>query len=1127
MSATNHLEHLSDLIGRQSSAFAELNVNMSYEQMAAVVARHMLSQRGRFLAIGGLIYEGDIITGWHILATANRERAFTWDQQGVLGWGAVAAALRESVMQGKPYVQSSLKDVDAEHASPELHNLLEASGVETYINIPMIVEGKPIATLFIMSRQPTVFSPDEIKTFSNLGDQMATLIYARTLLVEARQSQKFALELVDTNRNIMQAETDEELAVSVLDTLPPSVRSLTIALFSQPLQPGEKPTQLQTQFSASRAGLEAMQDADFITAEDAGLPEMLRQMRDAQFITMPANALQSGVLPPASLTALRQQDVSTITAIGLQTGKRFFGVLGLGSTQSIINNETQANSLRAIADQITITLENRTLLNRTSETLEETRLLYDINRAILAAQDTMDILRIIRSNLAADAASVSHSVVSYDADNHLQDFVLTTIIQGESEQVVHLSLAEQIGYPALRQLGTYWNEHQTALAVIEDLEGADRDYPLVEFSRGNGTRSFIDIPVREGGLVRELINIAFDHAQTFDARQRRLYGSLSDQISIVLQNHRLLRDAQINAQKLTEQVKRLKAVSDVTAGIVAAQDEKTMLAASSEAIVTLLGIDHCGILLVEETYKDYGIVASEYPKQGAEGLVISLLNNPLWDEFKSRDARSLMVVNRSDPRMQPETRAVMETLGTHSMAFVPIIANNRIIGSVGLDMYDPQRTFTPETLELAQIVTAQINASLQNIRLLNNVQQSALQLSEQLDTLRQLQAIAANISAATDEQALLDKSAEALRSLLRADHCGVVLLNPDQTTGAVVSEYPVQGAIGIQFGITANPLYRFMHTDDHSPVVINDVASDPLLDDTTRGFLQGIGTQAVMILPLVVQHQVIGSIGVDIFTPDRHFSTRMAELAQTVSSQIAIALQNLRLVQEAQRRAEQLQHIAAFSQSAQTILDIDAILRYMLIESSYMLPQNQMSISLYDESIRELRIVAQRLDGQTQLTPVGGERLPITGQVAHVWNEGEMLYIPDLRAIAQDMDPGVSLRSWLLVPVLAQGRVSGVVSVGSDQPHTYTESDVNLFSQLVTQFGIVLENTETYRQSQRVARNESLVNDISAQLQRQLDVESMLSITATELGKALGARRARIRLGVQQPPNAPQTEETE
>ena len=130
MSVSNNLEQLSDLIRRQSRAFAELNVNMTFEQMAGAVARHMLPQSGRFLAIGAFVYEGETISGWQLVATANRERSFQWDQPGTLGWGAVAKALRDSVATGKPYVVRSLKEAGSEHDSPDLNQLLQSSRVE-------------------------------------------------------------------------------------------------------------------------------------------------------------------------------------------------------------------------------------------------------------------------------------------------------------------------------------------------------------------------------------------------------------------------------------------------------------------------------------------------------------------------------------------------------------------------------------------------------------------------------------------------------------------------------------------------------------------------------------------------------------------------------------------------------------------------------------------------------------------------------------------------------------------------------------------------------------------------------------------------------------------------------------
>jgi len=204
-------------------------------------------------------------------------------------------------------------------------------------------------------------------------------------------------------------------------------------------------------------------------------------------------------------------------------------------------------------------------------------------------------------------------------------------------------------------------------------------------------------------------------------------------------------------------------------------------------------------------------------------------------------------------------------------------------------------------------------------------------------------------------------------------------------------------------------------------------------------------------------------------------------------------------------------------------LDIGQTLETMINEASQMLPQNQISISLFDKLDNQLKVVAQRTDDNLHLTTNDGDIIPLTGHMETVWKNAEPLYIPDLRSVTHDMDAGITLRSWLLVPVIGRGNVLGMVSVGSNQPFAYSETDISLFNQLVTQFGVILENVETYLKSLQTARNESLVNDISAQLQRQLDIQGMLNVTAAELGKAIGARRARFRMATNIPETDPQS----
>jgi GAF domain-containing protein len=600
-----------------------------------------------------------------------------------------------------------------------------------------------------------------------------------------------------------------------------------------------------------------------------------------------------------------------------------------------------ANRLRALrnmADQAAVVFENQTLLKSTEQALDETRLLYEVNRSILASQDTLDILRALRQHLAPDAININHIVFQYNAGNQLDTMTIDYMSTPTEEQVVQVPMDSLVGEEKVAALNQFWNTLRTPIGLIEDMNQASPDYPLVDFLKNSNIGSFISIPIRENALVRELITISFTTPQTFTARQRRLYEGLSDQIAIVLQSHRLLRDTQLSASQLGSQVR-------------------------------------------------------------------------------------------------------------------------------------------------------------------------ILQLVNQLSSM---------ISTSQDEQTLLDQSARVLAEAIGVDHTGIVLVNPQETTGSVVSEYPAMGTIGTQIELEQNELYQIIR-QTRQPLIVSDVAADSRVLPATKDLMKKNGILSFGFFPIILQDRIYGSIGLDITQPGHEFSPEMVNIAQTITSQIAIGLQNTRLLIDTQRRAEQLQRITAFSQSVQATLDLPNIFNIMLAESGEMLPQDQMSIALYDTALGQLHTVAQQAEGFTSVNMTSGEIVAIKGYIAKVWESWQILHIQDAKNAPEKIEPKTNARSLMVAPLISRGRILGIVSVGSARAYAYTETDIAVFQQMVNQLAVAIENAEAFRQSQRVAKNESLVNDISTQLQRQMDIHSMLDVTVNELGKVLGARRGRIRLGTSAP----------
>lgn len=199
----------------------------------------------------------------------------------------------------------------------------------------------------------------------------------------------------------------------------------------------------------------------------------------------------------------------------------------------------------------------------------------------------------------------------------------------------------------------------------------------------------------------------------------------------------------------------------------------------------------------------------------------------------------------------------------------------------------------------------------------------------------------------------------------------------------------------------------------------------------------------------------------------------------------------------------------------QSTQDLGVILREVILETLQMLPIDQMSIALYEPGQSMLRTVAEYNNGQTQIDLNSTHMLEISGQVSRAWLKRELVYIPDIQVSEYALATDVEAHSWTIVPIVSRVRALGILSFGSSRVAAFSTTDLAVVQQLASQLAATLDNLEAFAQSQRIAQNEALVNTISTRLQQQLDVSNMLDVTVHELGRALGARRARIRLGGQ------------
>ena len=103
-------------------------------------------------------------------------------------------------------------------------------------------------------------------------------------------------------------------------------------------------------------------------------------------------------------------------------------------------------------------------------------------------------------------------------------------------------------------------------------------------------------------------------------------------------------------------------------------------------------------------------------------------------------------------------------------------------------------------------------------------------------------------------------------------------------------------------------------------------------------------------------------------------------------------------------------------------------------------------------------------------------------------------------------------------PMLSAGILRGLIEIGREDPSPFSAIEIAAIQQMSGQIAVALTNAETVNRSQKVARNKVLASEIGTRLQQQPDLERMADITIQHLSRALGAKRARIRLALEAPP---------
>src|SRR5258708_4828802 len=447
-------------------------------------------------------------------------------------------------------------------------------------------------------------------------------------------------------------------------------------------------------------------------------------------------------------------------------------------------------------------------------------------------------------------------------------------------------------------VGENWQVH------VPDLDNVDpsiSDWPGLPPARAAGTRSMAGSPLRREGKAIGALIVYRDRLAPFTDEELALQQSFADQAAIAFENARLFNETQEALERQTATADILKVIASSPADVQPVFDAIVNSAAKlfdpcSATITTLKeGKLHWNAIAQIVPSFDHAAARAVYP--------IS------FDSDRSPSARAMLerriiVIPDTDAPGTPEyTRNVAAAGGFRNIIFVPLIHENKGIGTIILTHPQPGFRLSDKQLALLQTFADQAVIAIENARLFDEVKARTDDLSEAL----QQQTATANVLTGITHSAFhVHPVFDAMLSKAM-DLCGAnfgVLNTFDGKsfhTGATYGLPPAydeyRRSRALDYGPGTAPA-RLLEGEPYVEFV--DLAASEAYragEPNRRALVDLGGARSLLAVPLLKDERVVGNVMIFRQEPQR-FSDKQISLLKQLTSHAVIAIENARLLNE-------------------------------------------------------------------------------------------------------------------------------------------------------------------------------------------------------------------------------------
>ena len=600
---------------------------------------------------------------------------------------------------------------------------------------------------------------------------------------------------------------------------------------------------------------------------------------------------------------------------------------------------------------------------------------------------------------------------------------------------------------------------------------------------GEDIKSRLDVPMIVSKEVKGVISLQnVDREHAFTESDLRLLTTLANSMSVALENARLFDETQRLLKETEQRAAELAIINSVQEGLASKLDMQSIYDLVGDKIQNMFNAQS---VLISSFDHEKQVSRLDYGFENGKRIVddellpLSPLNHHL---IKTRQP---VVINENSTEESKRygLKTVEGTMAPKSLIFVPFGTGAQVNGYFSLQNFDRENAFTESDVRLLQTLAGSMGIALENARLFNAEQQRAAELSA-------ISTVSQALVAETELDNMIQLIGSQMREIFEADIVYLALL--DSQTNLI--HFPYQfgeefDSIKLGEGLTS----KIIQTGE--PLLINkDIGERRKQLGTTL-----IGKEALCYLgvPIKSGKETIGVLSVQSTTEEEVFNADDLRLLTTIAANAGSAIHTAQLHAETQRRAREMATLAEIGNDIAASRDLEPVLERIASHAKNILRVRDIAIYLREpdsdifRAVVALGMYVEEIKASTVAFGRG-----ITGNIAQTGiaefvnrphNDPRSFHIPGTP------EEGEEEEGLMSAPLISRGQTIGILTVWRPWADAlFTQADLDFLVSVARQTAIAIESARLYLETQRRAKEMSVLVDVGRDISSSLDASTVL-----------------------------------